>query len=181
MEGNLNNPYAAPDAVLSTSTGEDTLYYPRIFALNGRIGRLRYLGYSWLYALIVFIPVVLLQVIIKPEGFISTTLVYAPFYATAFVAARRRMQDLDNSAWMTILILIPIVNGLFGLYLTFAPGTAGENSYGPEPAPNSRGLRLVATVIPLILVIGILAAIAIPAYQQYTIRAKAAAAANQHP
>jgi len=41
------NPYSAPDAQLSVSVLSNETYEPRIFAWNGRIGRLRYIAYSW--------------------------------------------------------------------------------------------------------------------------------------
>lgn len=49
------------------------------------------------------------------------------------LAAIRRLHDLNHSGWMYLLFLIPIVNFFFGLYLLFARGTYGDNSYGPDP------------------------------------------------
>ncbi|MCP4388391.1 MAG: DUF805 domain-containing protein, partial [Gammaproteobacteria bacterium] len=39
------NPYTAPDAALDS--GHETLYEPKIFSFSGRIGRMRYLAYSF--------------------------------------------------------------------------------------------------------------------------------------
>ncbi len=40
------------------------------------------------------------------------------------------------------------------------------------PSPNSTGFIVMAPGFPFIMIIGILAAIAIPAYNDYTVRAK---------
>jgi Tfp pilus assembly protein FimT len=70
------------------------------------------------------------------------------------------------------------------LYLTLLimPGTQGTNRFGDPPPPNTTGVILLALVLPLVLVAGILAAIAIPAYQNYAERARGAAqAASAQP
>ena len=42
----------------------------------------------------------------------------------------RRMHDIDKSGWNLLWSLIPILGGLYVLYLTVQPGTAGPNRYG---------------------------------------------------
>jgi hypothetical protein len=59
------------------------------------------------------------------------------------------------------LILIPLV----GLIWVFEAGTRGRNDYGRPPPPNTTAVRLGVFLFPAIMVIGILAAIALPAYQ----------------
>jgi uncharacterized membrane protein YhaH (DUF805 family) len=185
----MSNPYAAPDAVLS-DVGEDETYEPQIFSVNGRIGRLRYLAYSWLLGFILMfvigiVAAVLLPVLVKKgshgPGMLFMILLYAPVIAVALVMAKRRFNDLNLSGWLSPLILVPFLNILVGLYLLFAPGTKGANNHGPQPTKNSTILVIVGVVGPIfmIAIIGILAAIAIPAYQSYVMRAKAAAA-QQH-
>ncbi|MEN9868095.1 MAG: hypothetical protein RL748_3685, partial [Pseudomonadota bacterium] len=65
-----------------------------------------------------------------------------------------------------------IVNFLFFLYLIFAPGSAGSNRYGQRSSPNSVILIIGALIAPL-MIVGILAAVAIPAYQNYQAKARA--------
>ena len=42
----------------------------------------------------------------------------------------KRLHDLDKSGWLILLMFVPIVNALFGLYMLFADGTVGPNQYG---------------------------------------------------
>ena len=37
----------------------------------------------------------------------------------------KRLHDLDKSGWLILLMFVPIVNALFGLYMLFADGTVG--------------------------------------------------------
>lgn len=45
----------------------------------------------------------------------------------------KRLHDLNKSGWMILLMCIPIVNAVFGLYMLFADGTVGPNQYGQDP------------------------------------------------
>ena len=45
----------------------------------------------------------------------------------------KRLHDLDKSGWLILLMFVPIVNALFGLYMLFADGTVGHNQYGEDP------------------------------------------------
>ena len=56
----------------------------------------------------------------------------------------------------------------------FKSGTKGRNRFGAPPPPNGMGVLIGAWLLPVITVLGILAAVALPAYQGYTTRAKAA-------
>ena len=45
----------------------------------------------------------------------------------------KRLHDLDKSGWLILLMFVPIVNALFGLYMLFADGTVGPNQYREDP------------------------------------------------
>lgn len=69
---------------------------------------------------------------------------------------------------------------VFALMLLFRAGTRGSNHFGLAPPPNSTGVKVLAFGFPvMIMLVGILAAIALPAYQQYVKRAHAAEATMQ--
>ena len=45
----------------------------------------------------------------------------------------KRLHDVDKSGWLLLLVLIPLVNIVLGLYMLFADGTVGPNRYGADP------------------------------------------------
>ena len=50
----------------------------------------------------------------------------------------RRLHDLNRSGWWVILLFIPWVDLVAGLYVIFAPGTVGKNDYGDDPLEQSQ-------------------------------------------
>lgn len=82
----------------------------------------------------------------------------------------QRAHDFNTTGWLAILVFVPLVNLLFWVI----PGTDGENRFGLKPPPNGTGAIVLAFILPLIFAIGIIAAVAIPAYQDYVERARAA-------
>lgn len=147
-------------------------YSPAVFSLHGRIGRVRYLAYSMLYTLIAMVMVVGTAMLMGESsyGIQYAVLTFGALTAACFVPVIRRLNDLDKSGWLSILLFVPIINLLLYIYVTFFPGTDGENGYGDPPEPNSVGVIICALVIPLLLLgsIGaIFLAVGGPAYQEY--------------
>ena len=182
----MNNPYASPGTTVTDIGGDDERYQPRIFSTEGRIGRLRYLAYATVTTFVAVLVVGLFAALlmgITGSGNSGTGMaimfgaIYIPVLAASFIMAKRRLNDLDRTGWLSLLLLVPLINVVMALYLMFWPGSAGSNRYGPKPVPNHWAIILLALVIPLC---GVLAAIAIPAYQDYTKRAQAAQL-QQHP
>jgi uncharacterized membrane protein YhaH (DUF805 family) len=185
----MTNPYAAPETAISDLSMEgDETYEPKMFSTQGRIGRLRYMAYSTGTTMLLAFALGIVSAILTPilvhnratgaAGGVMVIVVglfYIPMIAFAFIMMRRRLNDLDRSGWLSLLMLIPLVNFFFSLYLMCASGTQGPNSYGPMPCKNSWGIILGGLVLPLVAIIGILAAVALPAYQSYVMKAKAAA------
>lgn len=183
----MSNPYQAPSATVRdfADTGADQPYEPRLFSAQGRIGRLRYIAYSFGAQMIALVLAglgagLLFPVIRNLDASPALAgslmfLCYAPVLLTLLVMARRRLNDLDQSGWLALLMLLPLINILLSLVLLFWPGSKGANRFGPPPARNGVLVVLFALVVPL-ATIGVLAAVAIPAYQQYVVRAHAAAA-----
>ena len=102
---------------------------------------------------------------------VMMALIYLPVFAIFFIVARRRLHDLDGTGWLTLLMFVPLINVVFGLYLLFATGSPGTNKYGPAPQANTV-LEIFIGLIAQIFIIGILAAVAIPSYQGYVDRAQ---------
>lgn len=170
----MSNVYAAPTAEFTdNSEFGDT----RMFTLSGRIGRVRWLGYSTAASMLtsVLLGVAIALVASQAEVALFLPILNLVFTMAIFVImARRRCHDLGVSPWMMLIGFIPLVNLYFIYLMLFKRGDDGANEYGPPPRPNDRAAILLAWLVPGIMVIGVVAAIALPAYQGYTMKAKAA-------
>ena len=171
------NPYSAPDAALET--GHDETYSPSIISFQGRIGRLRYLAYSIGISLVLMVAMMVIMPLLgasmvmvgggAPGGMsIVSMLVIGIVYVATFVFsimfAKRRLNDLNRSGWWFLLFFVPVVNLLLAIYLIFFPGTQGNNNFGPAPEANSIGVLILGWSMPVLFVLGIVAAIAIPQF-----------------
>ncbi|MFZ2171181.1 MAG: DUF805 domain-containing protein [Methylococcaceae bacterium] len=94
----------------------------------------------------------------------------------AIAVSVRRLHDTNRSGWWLLIELIPVIGAIVLLIFLVQDSQQGDNQYGPNPKPDDKGgsnLAIVVTVVIVTMsVIGILAAIAIPAYQDYVERAK---------
>lgn len=186
----MTNPYSMPQSELTEPVGNES-YMPKFFSLDGRIGRLRYWAYS-IGAGLLMMPIMIL---VMGAGFLTGTVAdsgtggglggllgaligYGISFAVTIILARRRLNDLGKTGWLGLLMLIPLVNFFFALWLLFGPGDAQANEYGPPPGPNSTGVKVLAWILPIIFFVGIIAAVAIPAYSDYTAKARAAQIEN---
>ena len=170
------NPYSTPDAALSSE--DSGPYNPSIFSFNGRIGRLRYLAYNTgvnLVLTLVMIPFLGMSGFMASGGDMSAMagglsgLVIIIFYIATIVITvmygKRRLNDLNRSGWFVLLFIIPIVNLLLVIYLILFSGTDGDNKYGPMPVANTLGVKILGLMFPVLMVLGIGAAVLIPAMQ----------------
>ncbi|WP_426336954.1 DUF805 domain-containing protein [Pseudoduganella sp. R-31] len=180
----MSNPYSMPQAPLVERLNSDETYMPKFFSLSGRIGRVRYLAYGFGAGLLMM-PIVFLLAGLGAltgssangagaAGAIGGLLGYALYLVAILSQVRRRLHDLGKSGWMGLLMIVPLVNIIFGLWLLFGSGDEGANEYGPAPAPNTTGVIILAWILPIIMIVGMMAAIAIPAYSDYSAKARAA-------
>lgn len=180
---NTANPYQAPSNPAEGELNDAKDYSPKLFALSGRIGRLRYLAYAFVYTLVFMLLAGIGAALMAPslEGGAAGIPVIPSivlglsgllFVVMIISLGRRRLNDLDNSGWWLLLNFIPIVGFFFGLYMLLWPGTKGVNNFGVRPKPNSWAMIILALLLPVL--VGVMAAISIPAYQDYVQRAEAA-------
>lgn len=173
------NPYQSPAARVADESEE--YGEVKILSASGRLGRVRYIAYSIGITMLVYVALGVLGMII---GFLGAKFLVVPLMALGiaavlilqFMLTIQRCHDFNASGWVSLVAFIPLA----ALVFWFVPGTPGSNRYGPPPPPNSTRAILLASVLPLIFVVGILAAIALPAYQKYTHRAHQSSAQLPH-
>jgi uncharacterized membrane protein YhaH (DUF805 family) len=165
------NPYAAPRTNVAHEGAAEEYGEVRVFSAQGRIGRVRYIGYTFgLSILILLVAGVLagLGSLADPTVAIAVAGIgYVAVIVVQFLLTIQRSHDMNVTGWLCLISLIPLAALVFWL----VPGTAGENNYGKPPPPNTTGAVVLACILPLVMIVGIVAAIAIPAYQDYVQRA----------
>lgn len=162
------NPYQAPRAEVGDASGETQPV--KVFSVSGRIGRARYVAYGAVFTVLIWIIAVVLALLLGADkAWLAFIAAWLAATAIGFMLTIQRCHDFDVSGWLSLLILVPLANLVFW----FIPGSRGANRWGAPTPPNSAWV-IVGVCVPVIAipVIGILAAVAIPAYQDYTYRAK---------
>ena len=169
------NPYAAPKAAVADVYDNEAGVQPvKLFSARGRVGRLRYLAYSVVGYLVMLLAAIVLGAgagVMGNGGAAGWIGVAAaiPYFIFMALLTIQRSHDMDWSGWTAILAFIPLV----GLLWIFNSGSKGGNRFGAPPPPNTTLVKIGGLAFPVIMVVGIIAAGALPAYQGYTQRAKA--------
>jgi uncharacterized membrane protein YhaH (DUF805 family) len=171
------SPYAPPEAELQTET--DTYGSIDIFSSRGRIGRLRYITYTIGVTLFCYLitgalsGLVAMTMAEERVGFLIALIFAIGLAVMLFmivILTIQRCHDFNMSGLLSLSLLIPLLPFIFW----FVPGSKGANRFGPRPPPNRGVVFIVVIILLMVVVLGILAAIAIPAYQDYLTRAATA-------
>ena len=147
----------------------------------GRFSRFSYLGWNGLLLLVMMLLGIIVAIALPSSApdtnqdmpvfaMIILGILYIALIYFSFIFAVRRLHDRNHSGWLSLLMLVPLVNIAMALYLTFAKGDAYANQFG-LPRVTRTWEKVLGWIYVLIFPIGILAAIAIPAYQDYVQRA----------
>jgi uncharacterized membrane protein YhaH (DUF805 family) len=99
----------------------------------------------------------------------------------SFIFSIRRLHDRNQTGWLSLLMLIPLLYLFFFIYLSCAKGDDNSNDYGSPRI--TKGWEKVLAWIYIILFpisILILAATAIPAYQSYIQKSQQLQFEQQH-
>lgn len=124
------------------------LQRPHPLSIQGRFGRLSFIAWFGLLhsfvglIFIVFITILLsmglslelsqnqsIALFYQMASVIFLIGIACYFYLYIMIMARR-LHDLNQSAWLILLCLVPLVNFIFILCLIFMKGTATKNHYG---------------------------------------------------
>ena len=103
------------------------------FSLEGRLNRKPYffgnLAIGIISSIITFITSHSSGILISILGFIVGVAIIIGGVSLVV----KRLHDLDKGGLFALLMLIPIVDFFFGLYLLVAKGTEGVNRFGEDP------------------------------------------------
>jgi len=163
---NPQNPYVPPRAAVEDSRQQ---YQPvRVFAVSGRIGRARYIAYGLGLQFLILALAAVLGGFLGDAAGVAIAAGWIAVVVLWIMLTIQRAHDFNASGWLAILGLVPLVNLIFW----FIPGTEGPNRFGAMTAPNSAGVLIAAWIVPALFLSGIVAAVSIPAYQEYVKRAQ---------
>lgn len=162
----MQNPYGAPRAAVGDAAEE---FQPvRILAVSGRIGRARYVVYSIMLTMLIMFVAGVASAFLGAAGIALIVLGYVAVIVLSFMLTIQRSHDFNLTGWFSLLALVPLVNIIFW----FIPGTDGPNRFGAKTPPNPVLVLIGVWVVPLVFIAGIVAAVSIPAYQDYVMRSE---------
>jgi uncharacterized membrane protein YhaH (DUF805 family) len=103
----------------------------KLFSGEGRIGRLEWfltVAGIWLVLLVAWgimyaVDAAALTVVLGLIIFVVSTIV-------AICAGVKRLHDFDQSGWLYLLMIVPLVSFIMLLVLLFMSGSSGQNRYG---------------------------------------------------
>jgi uncharacterized membrane protein YhaH (DUF805 family) len=101
---------------------------------TGRLNRRTYLVGGFLVGVVYYIILYIIGLLgHNALTSLLTLVVVLLVIVVGFSMSAKRWHDLGQSGWLSLLLLIPLVNFFVWLYLVFAPGKSGSNAYGPQP------------------------------------------------
>ena len=110
-----------------------------MFSFNGRMRRIHYFLYGLAGGLIFSVAYLIIAFAFGAMfGSFAVSLVllipcYIAYLWVTLAIGVKRLHDIDKSGWYLLILLIPIVNFFWALYMLFADGTVGPNRFGKDP------------------------------------------------
>ncbi len=140
-------------------------------SMNGRIGRLRYLAYSW--PLIVLSGLGMVAAVIHNKLAIMLMIpVGVLWFWVSLRLMALRLHDVNRSAkWVLALVLLPgagfaaggpqigticaAIFWILALLLIVLPGSESDNDYGPPPGPNTTLVNVGGGIFLFFMALGV--------------------------
>jgi uncharacterized membrane protein YhaH (DUF805 family) len=157
------SPYATPKAEVAETLAE--FGELKAFSTDGRIGRLRYLAWTMVLMLACLPLFGIASGFMAVSEMLGGLLMVVAGIAAVVVGvmfAVQRLHDIGWSGWLVLISVVPIVGGVFSLLMFIIPGSTEANRFGPPPPPNSTAVKVLAGLWLGAIVLGIVAAIALP-------------------
>ncbi|XBQ15995.1 MAG: DUF805 domain-containing protein [Oceanicaulis sp.] len=105
--------------------------YGKYADFNGRAGRAEY-WWWFLYYILGLAACALVGQAIGAEDLLTGLFALANLLPNLAVGARR-LHDRGMTAWLLLIMLIPVIGGLILLIFFALEGEAGANRFGPDP------------------------------------------------
>lgn len=152
------SPYAPPRAqvgAIGPEFGE-----LKVFTVQGRIGRLRYLAWT-LVLMVAILAVTSVCAAVLTRSLVGGGLLIAiaaiGFFIVSVQIGVQRLHDVGWSGWLLLINLVPFVGNLFPILMMVIPGNTGANPYGAPQPPNTKAVKVLASLwlaIIAILMVG---------------------------
>ena len=106
------------------------------FNHEGRIGRSEYWLKGILMSIALFLASGLLAGYLIGREMVDSNLIWGYYGLCLWVSTAvyaKRWHDIGKSGWMSLLLVIPLVNFITFIYLGVEESEKGDNKYGPQP------------------------------------------------
>ena len=147
----MPNPYSTLENDLPAKLNNIQHDITSPFSISGRFGRYSFLAWNFVLNLVVMIIAFAILVAMGTNKDLMTInnpdqimafyasgagLVVLAIMLVSFVISMiffiRRLHDINMSGWFSLLIIIPFINILFGIFVFSKKGTEGTNRFGPK-------------------------------------------------
>lgn len=122
-----------------SSADKEAVFKELFFTSKGRLNRKSYIYRSLFLSLVLCVVQGVLTFAANTIGALELLFAVVAFgfslfsFVSNIMMDVRRLHDLDLSGWWMLLMLVPLVNIFFALYMLFFKGTDGPNQYGDDP------------------------------------------------
>ena len=122
-----------------SSADKEAVFKELFFTSKGRLNRKSYIYRSIFLSLVLCVVQGVLTFAANTIGALELLFAVVAFgfslfsFVSNIMMDVRRLHDLDLSGWWMLLMLVPLVNIFFALYMLFFKGTDGPNQYGDDP------------------------------------------------
>ena len=131
------------------------------FRLIRRIGRCHYITLCWIvlaieataFLLPDYLPMLVGGALTIQQTVSITLGIHVLAILVAVYAIVSRLHDMNRSGMLWLFIVIPIVNLLFMLWLTFSRSSRGHNPFGNQPATPGLFTKLLGLYLPVSLIL----------------------------
>jgi len=163
-----SSPYTPPLASVTENLPE--FGELKVFTTQGRVGRLRYMAWSFSLGLLVAAAVILSiagYAITPALGFLLGGVATIGLIVAGVMIGVQRLHDVGWSGWLLLLTIVPILGFVFYLLMLFMPGAIAANRYGAPPPENSTSVKVLAGLFILGQVLALYFSFISPDLQQY--------------